>query len=963
MLGKNNYNERLRKIENESKKDRFSIRKLTIGAASVLVGLSFVGLSSQTAKADTVNSDEKTAEISRKADDNLVSGANKNADSSATNTETASASSNVKKNSKDDLSSYKKLDSFLKSADSNDSDKTQKVQSNTTTTKNDTTNQIQTRVDDVTVANVRNSDDFITAMGNGDYKTINLLNDIDVPNHATDTAINKLGEIGVSCYRGVKVVNGNGHTLSLNSNQLSGNIIKSQQLPSITFDNINIKGTGAYLTELPIIRNIPWTTIGDFGNINLNNVKSEGITYGGGFDSALISSTVNVTGETSVKYQGNSKNSKNSTLFDGNLMVADGAKLDVSAGNLVQLFNGELMNTISNVIPSFDKINNEGIVSAIKGIRLGSRFVVGKNANVNVYLDSTVTRLCEATLLNIEVEDGAKFKMIDNAPEIKIGLLDPLANFVFLTANNPASVKIISSNPDVKRPQIRYVGTAITGNQIGMSDSSQGKNWVFNAKNSNLIFLTKIPVISDITETILPQISLTGLNETLMNDYQTPAAQIPVKGKASKTFADMNTLKDLQSYCSFLNGPLIDVSKIPIVGNAINNLLGIKTAPGLVLGTDLEDILIKTGAGRFNVSTLKQEVTKGSETVGDAKDILSTFDQDSASSRTIDELSEKKVVTGAQWLINKKMTSDGTVTDGGVITSASGKINYAALPKDTTSSDLGNGVIQVTYSDGTTDMVPVKIYAAKDTNGTGSNGSGSNGSTGTGSTGSNGSSSTGSTGTGSTGSNGSGSTGSTGTGSTGSNGSGSTGSIGTGSTGSNGSGSTGSGNTGSTGSNSSGNAQDNKGSNDSTASSTAGTGSNSSVTTQNSQGSSSTGRDVAVLRTVRHDAYVYNSKGKHSSNVYKAGTKVDTYGTKAIKGRLYYSLGNNKYIVASNINGTRRKLTHNAFVYNKKTKRISKKILKKGKYLKTYGGAVKLKGKKYYIVGGNKYIKKANFRK
>lgn len=114
MLGKNNYNERLRKIENESKKDRFSIRKLTIGAASVLVGLSFVGLSSQTAKADTVNSDEKTAEISRKADDNLVSGANKNADSSATNTETASASSNVKKNSKDDLSSYKKLNSFLK---------------------------------------------------------------------------------------------------------------------------------------------------------------------------------------------------------------------------------------------------------------------------------------------------------------------------------------------------------------------------------------------------------------------------------------------------------------------------------------------------------------------------------------------------------------------------------------------------------------------------------------------------------------------------------------------------------------------------------------------------------------------------------------------------------------------------------------------------------------------------------
>ncbi|MEB3365232.1 YSIRK-type signal peptide-containing protein [Lactobacillus sp. R2/2] len=39
MLGKNNYNERLRKMEMQDKQDHFSIRKLSIGAASVLLVL------------------------------------------------------------------------------------------------------------------------------------------------------------------------------------------------------------------------------------------------------------------------------------------------------------------------------------------------------------------------------------------------------------------------------------------------------------------------------------------------------------------------------------------------------------------------------------------------------------------------------------------------------------------------------------------------------------------------------------------------------------------------------------------------------------------------------------------------------------------------------------------------------------------------------------------------------------
>ena len=65
MLSKRNYKERLRQME--QKTERFSIRKLTIGAASVLIGISFLGFNGHTAKAATdegVKPNEKVATVS-----------------------------------------------------------------------------------------------------------------------------------------------------------------------------------------------------------------------------------------------------------------------------------------------------------------------------------------------------------------------------------------------------------------------------------------------------------------------------------------------------------------------------------------------------------------------------------------------------------------------------------------------------------------------------------------------------------------------------------------------------------------------------------------------------------------------------------------------------------------------------------------------------------------------------------
>lgn len=123
--------------------------------------------------------------------------------------------------------------------------------------------------------------------------------------------------------------------------------------------------------------------------------------------------------------------------------------------------------------------------------------------------------------------------------------------------------------------------------------------------------------------------------------------------------------------------------------------------------------------------------------------------------------------------------------------------------------------------------------------------------------------------------------------------------------------------------------------------------------------------DAKVSKNLMHNAYVYDSKGKRITNVktLKEDNVIDTYGTKTIKGKKYYRIGENQYIAAGNIDGTMRLLKHNAYVYNEYGNRDNNLKYKKGRSVATYGGAVKIAGKKYYKVGIREYVKKANFAK
>ncbi len=120
---------------------------------------------------------------------------------------------------------------------------------------------------------------------------------------------------------------------------------------------------------------------------------------------------------------------------------------------------------------------------------------------------------------------------------------------------------------------------------------------------------------------------------------------------------------------------------------------------------------------------------------------------------------------------------------------------------------------------------------------------------------------------------------------------------------------------------------------------------------------------------VMHTALLYDKNGKSLGQKYYAYRRV-TINTSAvtIDGIKYCKLANqDAYIKATNIWGTPRMLTKNAYIYSTSTRRTSHngawKLLK-GQTVMTYGGSYRFKnGKRYYRIGGpaKQYVRTANF--
>lgn len=128
----------------------------------------------------------------------------------------------------------------------------------------------------------------------------------------------------------------------------------------------------------------------------------------------------------------------------------------------------------------------------------------------------------------------------------------------------------------------------------------------------------------------------------------------------------------------------------------------------------------------------------------------------------------------------------------------------------------------------------------------------------------------------------------------------------------------------------------------------------------------------SVSKTIMHNAYYYDKDAKRvgTDKLTRYNSVTVSPKTTTINGKAYYEVVENgklsgKYINADNIDGTKRTLKHNAYVYASSKKRANKVVLKKGEVVTTYGGSYTFKnGKQYYKIGNNTektYVKASNF--
>lgn len=113
----------------------------------------------------------------------------------------------------------------------------------------------------------------------------------------------------------------------------------------------------------------------------------------------------------------------------------------------------------------------------------------------------------------------------------------------------------------------------------------------------------------------------------------------------------------------------------------------------------------------------------------------------------------------------------------------------------------------------------------------------------------------------------------------------------------------------------------------------------------------SAAKKTKKVKTVGANSAVYQKKGKKmvkTKKTIKVGKKVHVYAKKTVKGKTYYKIGKNQYIKAANIDVKTRKAGKKTVLYTRSGKVIKNRKVRKGQKIKVYGGVVTIKGKKYY---------------
>lgn len=117
--------------------------------------------------------------------------------------------------------------------------------------------------------------------------------------------------------------------------------------------------------------------------------------------------------------------------------------------------------------------------------------------------------------------------------------------------------------------------------------------------------------------------------------------------------------------------------------------------------------------------------------------------------------------------------------------------------------------------------------------------------------------------------------------------------------------------------------------------------------------------------TVMYKAYVYKQNGERTGDSYKAYSSITYYGgkTKLKNGKSAIRVGENRYVLASNVLGNSRTFKQDAEVYQGDgSLNSSWKTYKKGSPVKTYGPKHYINNEAYYRVGKGAYVKAEVFK-
>lgn len=115
--------------------------------------------------------------------------------------------------------------------------------------------------------------------------------------------------------------------------------------------------------------------------------------------------------------------------------------------------------------------------------------------------------------------------------------------------------------------------------------------------------------------------------------------------------------------------------------------------------------------------------------------------------------------------------------------------------------------------------------------------------------------------------------------------------------------------------------------------------------------------------TVMYKSYAYDENRNRTGDSYKAYTSITYYGNKVkIKDKWMIRIGENKYVMASNVLGNSRIFKADAVVYkNDGTVNAKWTTKKSGSPIKTYGPKHYINSEAYYRIGKNAYVKADKF--